>query len=83
MFMTTKMKTSSCSLPGQSCSLGQHETCARRRGVRACRLPDASRNNKHIRDVFYRMGFNDQEIVALSGGALALTCCYLHVTPAT
>jgi cytochrome c peroxidase len=31
------------------------------------RLPDASRDAKHIRDVFYRMGFNDQEIVALSG----------------
>jgi len=31
------------------------------------RLPDASRDHKHIRDVFYRMGFNDQEIVALSG----------------
>lgn len=31
------------------------------------RLPDASQDNKHIRDIFYRMGFNDQEIVALSG----------------
>lgn len=31
------------------------------------RLPDASQGPKHIRDIFYRMGFNDQEIVALCG----------------
>lgn len=31
------------------------------------RLPDASKSASHLRDVFYRMGFNDQEIVALSG----------------
>ncbi|KAK2737583.1 hypothetical protein FQN55_001013 [Onygenales sp. PD_40] len=31
------------------------------------RLPDASQGNDHLRDIFYRMGFNDQEIVALSG----------------
>jgi len=31
------------------------------------RLPDATQGAKHLRDVFYRMGFNDQEIVALSG----------------
>jgi peroxiredoxin len=31
------------------------------------RLPDGSLGADHIRDVFYRMGFNDQEIVALSG----------------
>jgi len=31
------------------------------------RLPDASQGAKHLRDVFGRMGFNDQEIVALSG----------------
>jgi len=31
------------------------------------RLPDASKGSSHIRDIFYRMGFNDQEIVALSG----------------
>jgi cytochrome c peroxidase len=39
--------------------------------VAACtpdgRLPDASKDQRHIRDVFYRMGFNDQEIVALIG----------------
>ncbi|KAJ3018002.1 UNVERIFIED_CONTAM: L-ascorbate peroxidase 3 [Siphonaria sp. JEL0065] len=31
------------------------------------RLPDASQGAPHIRDVFYRMGFNDRDIVALSG----------------
>ncbi|KAF5714847.1 heme-binding peroxidase [Fusarium mundagurra] len=31
------------------------------------RLPDAAQGANHIRDIFYRMGFNDREIVALSG----------------
>jgi len=31
------------------------------------RLPDAAKGAPHVRDVFYRMGFNDREIVALSG----------------
>jgi len=31
------------------------------------RLPDANQGAQHLRDIFYRMGFNDQEIVALSG----------------
>lgn len=31
------------------------------------RLPDASQAQGHLRQIFYRMGFNDQEIVALSG----------------
>jgi peroxiredoxin len=31
------------------------------------RLPDAALGSDHIRAIFYRMGFNDQEIVALSG----------------
>ncbi|KAF2863972.1 class II peroxidase, partial [Piedraia hortae CBS 480.64] len=39
------------------------------------RLPDASRDQKHLRDIFGRMGFNDQEIVALSG-AHALGRCH-------
>jgi len=30
-------------------------------------LPDASQGQKHVREVFYRMGFSDQEIVALMG----------------
>lgn len=32
------------------------------------RLPDATQGCDHLRAIFYRMGFNDQEIVALSGG---------------
>ena len=40
------------------------------------RLPDASQGRKHIRDVFYRMGLNDQEIVALVGGGHALGRCH-------
>jgi len=39
------------------------------------RLPDASKAQDHIRAVFYRMGFNDQEIVALNG-AHALGRCH-------
>ncbi|KAE8373641.1 heme peroxidase [Aspergillus bertholletiae] len=39
--------------------------------VSACtpdgRLPDAAKDHQHVRDIFYRMGFNDQEIVALIG----------------
>lgn len=31
------------------------------------RLPDASQGSDHVRAIFYRMGFNDQEIVALCG----------------
>lgn len=31
------------------------------------RLPDAAQGSDHLRWVFYKMGFNDQEIVALSG----------------
>lgn len=31
------------------------------------RLPDASQSVPHVKQVFYRMGFNDQEIVALLG----------------
>ncbi|OAY60887.1 probable L-ascorbate peroxidase 3, peroxisomal [Manihot esculenta] len=32
------------------------------------RLPDAKKGATHLRDVFYRMGLSDMEIVALSGG---------------
>jgi len=39
------------------------------------RLPDAAQAQQHIRDVFYRMGFNDREIVALAG-AHALGRCH-------
>ncbi|KAK0529687.1 heme peroxidase [Tilletia horrida] len=39
------------------------------------RLPDGDKGPDHIRHIFYRMGFNDQEIVALSG-AHALGRCH-------
>lgn len=39
------------------------------------RLPDASKTQDHLRAIFGRMGFNDQEIVALSG-AHALGRCH-------
>lgn len=49
------------------------------RDVAACtpdgRLPDGSKGQDHLRNIFYRMGFNDQEIVALSG-AHALGRCH-------
>jgi catalase (peroxidase I) len=40
------------------------------RGVRALpdgRLPDAAQGARHVREIFYRMGFNDREITALIG----------------
>ncbi|CEO94418.1 hypothetical protein PBRA_000203, partial [Plasmodiophora brassicae] len=39
------------------------------------RLPDAEKGPQHIRDIFYRMGFNDREIVALLG-AHAIGRCH-------
>ncbi|TBU40080.1 heme peroxidase [Dichomitus squalens] len=39
------------------------------------RLPDAAQGADHVRNIFYRMGFNDQEIVALVG-AHALGRCH-------
>ena len=39
------------------------------------RLPDGDKGSDHLRHIFYRMGFNDQEIVALSG-AHALGRCH-------
>lgn len=39
------------------------------------RLPDASKDQNHLRAIFGRMGFNDQEIVALCG-AHALGRCH-------
>ena len=47
------------------------------------RLPDASKGAPHIRDIFYRMGFNDQEIVALSGdiSVACLSCVAVLFRP--
>ncbi|KAL1877092.1 hypothetical protein VTK73DRAFT_8900 [Phialemonium thermophilum] len=38
------------------------------------RLPDGSKTQDHVRSIFYRMGFNDQEIVALLGGHAVGRC---------
>ena len=38
------------------------------------RLPDAAQGAEHIREVFYRMGFNDREIVALLGAHTVGRC---------
>ena len=40
------------------------------------RLPDANKGAEHLREVFGRMGFSDQEIVALSG-AHTLGRCHI------
>jgi len=40
------------------------------------RLPDAAQGAQHVRDVFYRMGFDDKEIVALVGGGHAIGRCH-------
>lgn len=37
------------------------------KAVEEGRLPDAMKKGAHLRDVFYRMGLTDQDIVALSG----------------
>ncbi|BGP17066.1 hypothetical protein JCM10213_000296 [Rhodosporidiobolus nylandii] len=39
------------------------------------RLPDGDKGSDHLRQIFYKMGMNDQEIVALSG-AHALGRCH-------
>ncbi|KAF8070078.1 heme peroxidase [Lyophyllum atratum] len=38
------------------------------------RLPDATQGGDHLRSIFGRMGFNDQEIVALSGAHAVGRC---------
>lgn len=38
------------------------------------RLPDAAQGRQHIRDVFFRMGFTDREIVALAGAHAVGRC---------
>jgi len=52
---------------GRSDYRSEEELKAAGQAVPNGRLPDASKGSDHIRAVFNRMGFNDQEIVALSG----------------
>ncbi|KAG8087721.1 hypothetical protein GUJ93_ZPchr0010g7604 [Zizania palustris] len=42
------------------------------------RLPDAKKGAPHLRDIFYRMGLTDKDIVALSGGHTLVTIL-IHV----
>lgn len=42
------------------------------------RLPDASQGADHLREVFYRMGFDDRDIVALSGGHTVGRCHFVR-----
>lgn len=50
-------------------------THSSRRCFTPSRLPDGDKDQDHLRKIFYRQGFNDQEIVALSG-AHALGRCH-------
>lgn len=52
--------------PGRKDYESEH-AAAEHRGDVSNRLPDGALGAAHIRDVFGRMGFSDQEIVALSG----------------
>eukprot|EP00009_Paramoeba_aestuarina_P003494 CAMPEP_0201523422 /NCGR_PEP_ID=MMETSP0161_2-20130828/19804_1 /ASSEMBLY_ACC=CAM_ASM_000251 /TAXON_ID=180227 /ORGANISM="Neoparamoeba aestuarina, Strain SoJaBio B1-5/56/2" /LENGTH=310 /DNA_ID=CAMNT_0047922537 /DNA_START=59 /DNA_END=991 /DNA_ORIENTATION=+ len=46
---------------------GRTDACNARTVPPNGRLPDALQGANHLRDVFHRMGFNDREIVVLSG----------------
>jgi len=56
--------------PGRKDSSGE-ESCPENG-----RLPDAALGAQHVRDIFGRMGFNDQEMVALIGGGHAVGRCH-------
>eukprot|EP00584_Thalassiosira_punctigera_P005623 CAMPEP_0172531138 /NCGR_PEP_ID=MMETSP1067-20121228/4654_1 /TAXON_ID=265564 ORGANISM="Thalassiosira punctigera, Strain Tpunct2005C2" /NCGR_SAMPLE_ID=MMETSP1067 /ASSEMBLY_ACC=CAM_ASM_000444 /LENGTH=324 /DNA_ID=CAMNT_0013315481 /DNA_START=53 /DNA_END=1027 /DNA_ORIENTATION=- len=60
--------------------LGRTDADSGESSPKVCGLPDADKGSRkgttqHVRDVFYRMGFNDREIVALLG-AHALGRCH-------
>jgi hypothetical protein len=54
--------------------LGRGDDADGRRCPANGRLPDATQGAAHLRDVFGRMGFSDQEIVALSGAHTLGSC---------
>ncbi len=62
-----------CKVPPSSWQPGRKD-----RDVAFCtpdgRLPDGSKTQDHIRAIFGRMGFNDQEMVALSGAHAVGRC---------
>ena len=47
--------------------LGRTDASVESARVPGGRLPDAAQGAQHLRDVFHRMGFDDRDIVALSG----------------
>lgn len=60
--------------------LGREDAPSGKSSPQKCGLPDADKGSStatatHLRQVFYRMGFNDQELVALAG-AHALGRCH-------
>ncbi|RHZ26094.1 hypothetical protein DYB37_006235 [Aphanomyces astaci] len=66
--------------PDVSFRLGRQDAPSPKACTPNGRLPDADKGSKpktinHVREVFYRMGFNDREIVALIG-AHAVGRCY-------
>jgi cytochrome c peroxidase len=48
-------------------SAGRLDIASASECVAAGRLPDGDKGATHVRSIFYRMGFNDTDIVALSG----------------
>lgn len=63
-----------CGGPQVPIRLGRSDEHDGRKCPNNGRLPDATQGAQHLRDVFGRMGFNDQEIVALSGGHTLGSC---------
>lgn len=61
--------------PSISWRAGRPDSTSSADSVPDGRLPDATQGCPHLRSVFHRMGFSDQEIVALSG-AHAVGMCH-------
>jgi catalase (peroxidase I) len=61
--------------PDISWRAGRPDSASGKDSVPDGRLPDATQGCPHLRSVFHRMGFSDQEIVALSG-AHAVGMCH-------
>lgn len=59
---------------GRSDAIGPEDPARDDRFSPDGRLPDGDKGAAHIRDIFYRMGFDDQAIVALSGAHAVGRC---------
>lgn len=53
---------------------GRKDAVTQEDHVEEGRLPDAAQGRDHLREVFYRMGLNDRDIVALSGAHTVGRC---------